>query len=334
MPRIVQWVFAAGLSFPELERVFVLTDPLEHIVVSSLGWVDGGELWILDTATGRARSASLGHAKYLSLHEGRAGFFAVMHHHGSGRFEVTAHSFSDPEEILSRCWVSRIAQSSIEGSLTPWQHLPKHYVAHLTQPTWADYALVTVSPSEGVSLQRFEWYDDSYDKGSQGVVGVTEIPDSHLLLISVQRSSKLVVYDPVERRRVREIALAERGGNPVVSFRRAAPEIWASDYDTIVKMYATTERVLARRRLQDAPRGTAHFVGQFAFDAEESICAVARPFSGDVLGLDPKSLRTKYRATLGRQPYEVALLQDGTVFARDWKTGDLLRGTLRHTWLT
>jgi hypothetical protein len=256
-----------------------------------------------------------------------------MHHHGSGRFEVTAHSFSDPEEILGRCTISRTAQGNIEGSMSPWQYLPKHYVAHLIQPTWADYALVTISPSEGMTLQRFEWYGDSYDKGYQGIVAATEMPDSNLVLISIQRSSELVVYDPDARRKVREIALAGRGGNPVVSFRRSAPELWASDYDTLVKMYASTERVLTSRRLQEAPTGTAQFIGQFAFDADESICAVARPFSGDVLGLDPRTLRTKYRAALGRQPFEVALLQDGRVFARDWKSGDLLQGTPSRVWL-
>ena len=311
----------------------MLTDPLEHIVISSLGWIDGGALWVLDTASGRVRSAPLGDAKYLSLHAGRAGFFAVVHHHGSGRFEVTAHSFSDPEEVLSRCSISRTAQSHLAGSLAPWQHLPKHYVAHLVQPTWADYALVSISPSEGVSLQRFDWYGDAYDRSYQGIVAATEIPDSNLVLISVQRSSKLVVYDPDARRKVREIELAERDGNPALFFRRAANELWASDYDTLVKIHTISERVLSKRRLQDAPPRTAQFIGEFAFDADESICAVARPFSGDVLGIDPKSMRTKYRAALGQQPLEVALLQDGRVLARDWKSGELLQGRLRSAWI-
>jgi hypothetical protein len=29
----------------------------------------------------------------------------------------------------------------------------------------------------------------------------------------------------------------------------------------------------------------------------------------------------------------VALLQDGTVFARDWKSGELLQGSLRRVWI-
>jgi hypothetical protein len=310
----------------------VLTDPLERIVVSSLGWVDGGEIWILDAATGRVSFARLGDAKYLSLHAGRSGFFAAVHHHGSARLEITAHSFSDPQEILSRCSVSR-TQRQIVGSLAPWKHLPRHYVAHLAQPAWSDYALVTICPSEGVTLQTFEWYGDSYDKVTQGIAGVAEIPDSHLVLISVQRSSKLIVYDPDSRCKIREIGLAERGGNPAVLFRRAARELWASDYDTLVKIHADSERTLASHKLQESAPGTAQFIGQFAFDADESICAVARPFSGDVLGLDPKSLRAKHRVALGRQPFEIALLQDGRVFARDWKSGDLLQGTLRRAWL-
>jgi len=70
------------------------------------------------------------------------------------------------------------------------------------------------------------------------------------------------------------------------------------------------------------------FIGQFAFDADEQVCAVARPFSGDVVGLDPKTLELRYRAELGKQPLEVAVLRDLRVFARDWKTGEILKGAL------
>ena len=304
----------------------MLIDPQERTIVSSLGWVDGGSLWALDVPTGREGSFRVGDAKYLSLHPGRSGHFAAVHHHDDDRVAITAHAFSEPGAILSRCFVSR-DRRGIDGPVSPWEHLPRHYVAHLTQPSGSDFGLVSVSASEGVGVQTFEWYD-SYDKMYQGILGVTEIPDSRQLLVSVQRSSTLVVYDPATNRKVGEVTLSNRHGNPSSYFRREAAELWAVDYDTLLKLEPGSWRILAARRLQDAAAGTTQFIGEFAFDADESICAVARPFSGDVIGLDPRTLRTEYQCQLGRQPLEVGLLRDRRVFARDWKSGDLLRGTL------
>jgi hypothetical protein len=86
------------------------------------------------------------------------------------------------------------------------------------------------------------------------------------------------------------------------------------------------------RKLQEAASGTAQFIGAFAFDEAETLCAIARPFSGDIVGIDPDTLRTKYRAKVGSQPLEVALLRDRRVFARDWKTGNLLTAELSRAW--
>ena len=60
---------------------------------------------------------------------------------------------------------------------------------------------------------------------------------------------------------------------------------------------------------------------------------MARPFSGDVVGIDTATLKVKCTAKLGRQPLEVAALGRGAIVARDWKTGDFLRGQLTRTWL-
>lgn len=294
-----------------------------------MGWVDAGAIWVLDLTTERTRLVQVGDAKYLSLHAGRSGYFAAVHHYDGDRLVITAHTFSQPDEVLSRCVVSQ-ASRRIEGSPSPWQHLPRHYVAYLAQPGWTDFALVTVGPSEAVTLQTFEWYDDSYDKGYQGIVGVIGVPNSDLVLISVQRSSKAIIYDPDARRKVGEFVLSANHGNPSLYFRRVHPELWADDYDTLHRVELGTWRVLQSRKLQEAVLGTAQFIGQFTFDPEEAICAIARPFSGDVIGLNPNDLRTEYRAELGRQPLEVSLLRDRRVFARDWKSGDLLQGNLHR----
>ena len=70
------------------------------------------------------------------------------------------------------------------------------------------------------------------------------------------------------------------------------------------------------------------FIGDFAFDADETVCAVARPFSGDVVGLEPSSMKGRWIAHMGHHTLEVAALSGHRIIARDWKTGETLRGEL------
>jgi hypothetical protein len=307
----------------------MLVAPDERTIISSMGWVDGGALWCFDVRSGRDRRLHFGDAKYCSLHEGERSLFAVAHHFDGNRFEITVHSFAAPEAVLSRCIVTADARRT-EGDVAVWSGLPRNYVAYLRQSAWCDFALIRVALDGSVSLQTFEWYDERYDKGYQGIVGVTSIPDSHLVIVSVQRDSSPVIYDPETRRKTGALALAGNFGNPRLYFRRAAPELWADDYDTILKLDSKSWRVLKSTRIQRAAGATAQFIGQFVFDADERVCAVARPFTGDVVGLDPATLEMRYRVELAKQPLEVAILHDLRVFARDWKTGDLSTGMLRR----
>ena len=76
------------------------------------------------------------------------------------------------------------------------------------------------------------------------------------------------------------------------------------------------------------------FTGDYSFNRDETLCAVARPFSGDVVALDTEQFRITHYSKLGKQPLEVCLLSDGTVYSRDWKTGNFLKGKLKRKWLT
>ena len=305
----------------------MLADPQERTLVSSLGWVDRGSLWTLQPGTGRVRMHRLGEAEFLSLVAGTDDRFAVVHHHAGARLDITVHAFADPSTVLARCVVEGL-ERRIEGDAKAWSALPRHYVAYLRQPTWSAYTLVRIAGGE-VALQTFDWYDDHYDKGYQGIVGVTEVPGEELVIVSVQRDSRPVLFDPAAGRKVGDIPLADRHGNPRLSFRRGARELWADDYDTLLVIEPGTWRVLRQVRVQDAPGRTQQFIGHYAFDADERVCAVARPFSGDVLGLDPGTLATVSRAETGGQPLDVAVLRDGRVFAREWKTGELRQAKLR-----
>jgi hypothetical protein len=190
-----------------------------------------------------------------------------------------------------------------------------------------------MAPALGrIEVQRLEWYDERYDKDYQGIVDVLEIPGANLALVSVQRSSTLILHDLETGQQRGSVALAGRGGNPVLRLRNEGDEVWASDYDTVVVLDRRDWRTVRRARLQSAFTGTQQFIGDYSFAPDAPVCVVARPFSGDVLGVDTAGLKTRHSARVGRQPLEVAALPRGEVVARDWKTGDLLRGTLERRW--
>jgi hypothetical protein len=126
--------------------------------------------------------------------------------------------------------------------------------------------------------------------------------------------------------------LADRRGNPRPEIRNAGKELWAVDYDTLVVVQISDGRVLKSARLQQARQGVNEFVGDFSFSPSGDLCMVARPFSGDVLALNATTLKTRSSVRLGKQPLELLALSESDVVSRDWKTGALLRGTLKRRW--
>lgn len=299
-------------------------------LLSSLGWIEKNSLWILETENETIRKVELGTAEYLSLFEGEFDHFSVVHHSGKSKVEITAHSFESPETILSSISISRVGHK-FDGNSEVWRFLPKAYVEYLSHDGIDDYWLLLLDPSNSeIGYQRFEWFDGSYDKGYQGIIGVTESPSSHFLLISVQRDSNPVLWDPVDQKIVKKLSLAGAYGNPRLKFRARANELWADDYDSLLKINPRDWSVNSVRRLQPAVEGTAQFIGEYSFSSDETLCIVPRPFSGDVLGVNTRDLSVKHVCNTGGQPLEAVMLDDHRVYARDWQTGTLLTGKMKR----
>ena len=313
----------------------MLSNPERTVLVSSVGWVDRDVLWRYDVATATADRLPLDSgARYLSLHSSGPGYFSVAHHFEGERFELTVHGFADPAHVLARATVDATRLRMV-GDSSRWRYVPRVYAAYLGFEPWKDFALVrVVASTEQVALQRLDWYDETYDKGYQAITDVLELPGEDAALVSVQRSSELILHDLQTARKRRSITLGGRGGNPTLQLRNGGTEVWASDYDTLLVLDRKRWRIIRSARLQRAAAATQQFIGDYAFTPDEEYCVVARPFSGDVVGLDTSSLKIRSSATLGRQPLEVAALPGGEVVARDWKTGDVLRGRLERRGFT
>lgn len=308
----------------------MISDGNKSVLVSSIGWVDRDSLWIFDPGKDRESRISLGGgARYLSLHSSGTGRFAVVHHFDGARFEATVHSFEEPAIALARAVVDE-KHSEMSGEPRIWKDVPRLYAEYLGFPPWKDYVLLDLSAARmQIDIRKLAWFDESYDKSYQGIVTASELPGGKCALVSVQRSSEVVIHDLETGMKKGGIHLAGRGGNPTFRFRRTAAEIWATDYDTIVVVDPGSLRTMRSARLQKSCTGTMQFLGDLDFDPDEELCAVARPFCGDVVGIDPSNLGKRSIARLGRQPLEVAALPENRIVARDWKTGETLRGVLK-----
>jgi hypothetical protein len=169
----------------------MIVNPDRTTVLSSLGWVDGDVIWCFDVASGKTRAIPQNTgARYTSLHASDMERFVAVHHFDGARFLASVCLFSAPEVTVSSASYEN-GRTSLIGNEASWDGLPQLFVAYLAQ-RWNDYVLVKIE-SGHVHIQRLEWYDSSYDKDYQGVIGVIALPDPRYALISVQRSSELVL---------------------------------------------------------------------------------------------------------------------------------------------
>ncbi|MDR7419974.1 MAG: hypothetical protein QN178_13810 [Armatimonadota bacterium] len=300
----------------------------ETHLVSSLGWVDAGTVWVCETRTYQVRQVTLSDARYLTLHAGTRDVFAAVHHFDGSRLVLTAHPATEPERVLSRITVAH-GQTALDGDAAVWHDLPRAYTGWYGPPDAGTYCLCLIDARRPtVEVQPLEWYAQTFDVATQGVIGVTEVPGQPLLLISVQRDSRPLLYDPRRRAVTGRIGLAGRLGNPVLRFRSRAPELWASDYDVLLRLDPSDWSIMNAVRLSGAAGGAGtaprQFIGEFAFNVDESLCVVARPFDGDVVAVEAGSFSVTHRAVTRGRPLDVAVLGDHRVFARDWQTGELL----------
>lgn len=299
------------------------------VALSSMGWVDRDALWLFDSASGTARTIPLtSGAEHCSLHATSGDRFAVGHHFVGRRFEITVHEFAAPEIGIARVVLSENG-SALTGDWSALASVPSLYVTYLRFEPWGDYVLIELAGDGAITIHRLPWYDSGYDKDYQAVIDAVAVPGQRRALISVQRSSRLIVQDLETGDVVRALDLGGGAGNPRLKVRDSAGEIWTTDYDSVAVVRADTLKVRKRVRLQGAAEGTQLFIGDLTFAPHRNVCLVPRPFSSDVVALDFEKLKVQGTASIGRQPFAAAMLANGDVIARDWKSGDLLRGTLR-----
>lgn len=313
----------------------MITSSDEAFVISSFGWVEKGGVWWYSVQSREATTIPLSRARWVELFAGENDLFSALHHWEGEKVELTVARISAPGDVLARAVISPDGQE-ISGDDSLLSRVPAAYTGWYESfagpaASNAAYHLFQLDTERReMRVTRLTWFNEDYDWGYQGVTGVVQVPNSPLLLFTVQRDHNLVLYDPEADGVVRKIPLAGRNGADDPQFRDA--DLWVKDYDHLLRVDPRNWSTVASVRLQgdiDSPYGpSASFIGEFGFDQDGASCYVARPESRDVLLLDADSMKVTRRAELEGQPLEASLLADGTVIARDWKSGRLLSGKM------
>lgn len=302
----------------------MIVDPAETYIIASVGPADAQSVWSYEVASGQAQRILMTDDGWIEPWAGTGNLFAVVHRTQGARVALSARLINSPSDVISR--ITSVGEKwMFEGDVSAWDSLPHAYTDHR-------HLYLLDMHRQMVQRQVLSWYDASYDKGYQGIVAVTQVPSHDLLIISIQRDSEPVLYDPRNGRAMGKIRLAGRRGNPRLRFCKKGAELWASDYDTLVRLTSLDWSIFGVLHLQgEAVTEVAglsvpkrQFIGEFALNRDETVCAVARPYSGDVLLVDAQHFRVTHRVVTGREPFDVTVLSDGRVIARDWKSGDLL----------
>ena len=214
----------------------MILDGQERFIVSSVGWVQRGGLVRRDLHTGELANYPSDGSDYLRLYAIDADrFMTAGHAPERDILTLSVRRFDAPGSILWSLAVTPKSQT-LSGDPAAARGIRRHHLATFKNGGRWDFHLVTINPdSTEATLGELPWYNgQAYDIGYQGLVDVVPLTGSPLVLVSVQRSSTVVVHDPAEAREVASFNLAGCGGNPILTV--VGNELWTIDYDTFVRV--------------------------------------------------------------------------------------------------
>jgi hypothetical protein len=264
------------------------------------------------------------------LISGEAGWFGIWTQSDKlDGFELHACRFDALDRSLARTRWTRTGVGH-DGETSAWRHLPPFYLTNVP-----DFPLAFTLREDGVLHPlNFDWYnDENYDQLYVYPSCLVREPNVGDLIVGMYRSGNIIVCDPETGAKKRQATLPNTyHSSPLISDARSNV-LWAMGYDTLFRLRLPELDVLKSRRIQEsvyspeAKMMTGAFVGNMVLQTDHGRICVARPFSGDVLGLDHVSLEPVARAVTGGDPLHLAIVGD-EVISRSWKTGDLIRGKL------
>lgn len=305
----------------------MLLDRTERFVVSSLGWVDKGTFVQKNLESGQVTGHVLskdGFVKLTDIDGDR--FLAAAFDWEAGNTCFDVRRFAEPATSL---WSLRVAlqEQEVSGDPTKAIGTPRFHVNTFSGDTSTGRLIELATDFGSAILHDLPWYGEKHDLGYQGLVDAVALPNSAQVLIGIQRSSRIVIHDLSTGTLERDFELAGRNGNPKLDI--VGNELWTIDYDTFVRIDLRTFHALGSVLLQPSANGTGQFAGSMYRHLLTKKIAVARPYSGDVIIVDPKSFKIEQSITIGRQPLCCIVTSTGRILTREWRNGEWFETSAR-----
>lgn len=300
----------------------MIYDPASEMIVGNIGWVDHGSLWTYSVSTQTETRLPIKGTRFLGLRQGNGGLFRLTHHCSPDRAISIRHCATPDRELASIRFNG--AHYRFSGDTTLWAQVDASVLIHDGEHRWL-YLIDAFR--EKVTPLDLSWFNAvNYDLGYQDLVDCLTVHDLGRVLVAVQRSSQLVSISLETNKRIGNIMLASRGGNPKLA-PLPGTEILASDYDSLCVVDLRTAAVRHSPPLQ-GPRlpNTQQFIGDYHISSGQ--CVVARPYSGDVVQVDLRDFSILRHAPVSGQPLDVCTVSEERVVTRDWKTGKVGIATL------
>lgn len=307
----------------------MILDRTQQFIVTSIGTADEGAFLLRDLIADRTSRHIVCQGGYLRVFAVDGDRFLVAARPGAmDEIQLSVRRFAEPDVVLWSLNSSRRGHEFF-GDPDAARGIRRHHLVMLKRSGAEDrpeHLILSVTPAAmKVTLGQMWWYDaDHYDMGYQGPIDVMEMPDSDRVLVSVQRSSTLIVHDLSSGVAVDRIELGNRNGNP--SLNLIDGQIWTVDYDTFVRVSIKPPRAVRSVLVQPADGG----MGQWA--ADPFVCSkrrrafVPRPYSGDIAVVDPDAGAIEGFVRVRGKPLSCVVTSTGRVIARAWRTGEWLEG--------
>lgn len=316
----------------------LIVDDSERWVVAPLH--HHADMLVLDTHSGETKTIAWDDAQNLESRTPVRDIFILSHRLDGRRYRISLHPFDAPTSPVARAVVSSNGRAEFEGTPEAWNKAPRVFYGWFGQEPGYGALILVDAQAERAELQELNgvrgWPDDA------GASDVVEVPESNLVVISIHHDTsdpRPLIYDPDERAVIGRIPLVGKPighGQSNPQFLRSRPEAWLKDYANLQRHQLPGWELAGARRLQP-PRQESWagrmrpvhlWMGGACFNRDESLCAVARPYSGDVLGIDVDSFRVTHRAVTGGEPVDVVLLSDRRIFTLEWKSGKVRHAKL------
>lgn len=285
----------------------MLLEPREKVIVLLKYAGSAISMVVHDLALDVTRQYKLGKATGGRLHPGNDGYFSLEL--DGRRMHVTVRNFDAPDDVLCACSVSCFNRKLV-GPTSPWSHVPKHYVRWVDLTFGPPYSLITINPDMGVSSKPIMWFDSKYDFPYVFITNVTAVPNSPLVLMTLQRSAYLYIHDTSSNCLNGRIQLKGSAGSHRPLWSREGDILIAASYDTLNLIDRKDWRITHQH-----PFNTA--IGEPSLSSDGSLLLVPCPYLGEVHVLDLKTLEPRGRAITEGKPVSAVLLRDGRLYFQD-----------------